>query len=92
MNPSPVSTQTVQCLPAAAPPATPGVDPCHVKVWSCCAGWYGVDIGPRSAKAFAEAAKGCKTLFWNGPCGRYEVQEFAAGTKVGCRQRERAEH
>ncbi len=42
----------------------------------------GLDIGPESAAAFAEAIKGCKTLFWNGPMGVFEFPKFAAGTKV----------
>lgn len=42
----------------------------------------GLDIGPESAAAFAQAIKGCKTLFWNGPMGVFEFPKFAAGTKV----------
>jgi phosphoglycerate kinase len=42
----------------------------------------GLDIGPQSAAAFAEAIKGCKTVFWNGPMGVFEFPNFAAGTKV----------
>jgi len=42
----------------------------------------GLDIGPQSAVAFAEAIKGCKTVFWNGPMGVFEFPNFAAGTKV----------
>ena len=42
----------------------------------------GLDIGPESAKAFASAIAGCKTVFWNGPMGVFEFPSFAAGTKV----------
>jgi phosphoglycerate kinase len=42
----------------------------------------GLDIGPESAKAFAEAIVGCKTVFWNGPMGVFEFANFANGTKV----------
>ena len=42
----------------------------------------GLDIGPESAKAFAEAVAGCKTVFWNGPMGVFEFANFANGTKV----------
>ena len=42
----------------------------------------GLDIGPESAKAFAEAIIGCKTVFWNGPMGVFEFANFANGTKV----------
>ena len=42
----------------------------------------GLDIGPGSAKAFADAIIGCKTVFWNGPMGVFEFANFANGTKV----------
>lgn len=42
----------------------------------------GLDIGPESAKAFADAVIGCKTVFWNGPMGVFEFANFANGTKV----------
>jgi len=42
----------------------------------------GLDIGPVSGAAFAEAISGCKTLFWNGPMGVFEFDVFAAGTKA----------
>lgn len=42
----------------------------------------GLDIGPESAKKFADAVVGCKTVFWNGPMGVFEFPNFANGTKV----------
>lgn len=42
----------------------------------------GLDIGPESARTFANAIKECKTVFWNGPMGVFEFSNFAAGTKV----------
>jgi len=42
----------------------------------------GLDIGPDSAKEFATAIAGCKTVFWNGPMGVFEFAAFAGGTKV----------
>ena len=42
----------------------------------------GLDIGPESAKDFAEAIERCKTVFWNGPMGVFEFPAFAEGTKV----------
>ena len=42
----------------------------------------GLDIGPESAKQFADAIVGCKTVFWNGPMGVFEFPNFANGTKV----------
>ncbi len=43
-------------------------------------GWEGLDIGPESAKTFAEAIKGYKTIIWNGPMGFSEIDTFANGT------------
>jgi phosphoglycerate kinase len=42
----------------------------------------GLDIGPQSAKVFADAIIDCKTVFWNGPMGVFEFPNFANGTKV----------
>ena len=44
-------------------------------------GWAGLDIGPASVAAFAEALTKAKTVFWNGPMGVFELPPFAAGTR-----------
>jgi phosphoglycerate kinase len=44
-------------------------------------GWLGLDIGPASVSAFAEAIAGARTVFWNGPMGVFELAPFAAGTR-----------
>jgi phosphoglycerate kinase len=42
----------------------------------------GLDIGPDSAKRFAEVIANSKTVFWNGPMGVFEFENFANGTRV----------
>lgn len=43
-------------------------------------GYMGLDIGPRSARLFAEAIKDARTVIWNGPMGVFEFENFAQGT------------
>ena len=40
----------------------------------------GMDIGPKTEELYAEAVKGAKTVFWNGPMGVFENPTLAAGT------------
>ncbi|AND16387.1 phosphoglycerate kinase [Rathayibacter tritici] len=42
----------------------------------------GLDIGPDTAKRFAEVIAASTTVFWNGPMGVFELEPFAAGTKT----------
>ncbi len=42
----------------------------------------GLDIGPETAKRFADVISGSKTVFWNGPMGVFELAPFAAGTRA----------
>ena len=45
-------------------------------------GWMGLDIGPETAKMYADAVKSAKTVVWNGPMGCFEMPKFAEGTKA----------
>lgn len=45
-------------------------------------GWEGMDAGPETQKAFADAIKGAKTILWNGPAGVFEFDTFAVGSKA----------
>ena len=45
-------------------------------------GWEGMDIGPKTRGLFANVIKGSKTILWNGPCGVFEFDTFAAGSKA----------
>jgi phosphoglycerate kinase len=42
----------------------------------------GLDIGPESAQLFAQVISSSKTVFWNGPMGVFEFENFANGTRV----------
>jgi phosphoglycerate kinase len=39
-----------------------------------------LDIGPETARGFADAIARSKTIFWNGPMGVFESEPFATGT------------
>ena len=41
----------------------------------------GVDIGKETVNKFQEILSKSKTIFWNGPMGVFEVDEFSFGTK-----------
>lgn len=41
----------------------------------------GLDIGPASARFFADEIGKCKTVFWNGPMGVFEFNNFSNGTR-----------
>jgi phosphoglycerate kinase len=44
----------------------------------------GVDIGPKSVELFTSVLDGARTVLWNGPLGRFELEQFADGTrKIG---------
>lgn len=45
-------------------------------------GFEGLDIGPETAKLFAETVKQAKTVVWNGPMGVFEMPPFDEGTKA----------
>jgi phosphoglycerate kinase len=45
-------------------------------------GWEGLDIGPETAKQYAEIVGRAKTVVWNGPMGVFEMPPFDAGTKA----------
>jgi phosphoglycerate kinase len=45
-------------------------------------GWLGLDIGPDSRDDFARRIRAAKTVFWNGPMGVFEWEQFADGTKA----------
>ncbi len=64
-----------------APEFSEGATPTIVDVSAIPVDQMGLDIGPQSAKLFADEIIKCKTVFWNGPMGVFEFSNFAAGTK-----------
>jgi phosphoglycerate kinase len=42
----------------------------------------GVDIGPETARRYADAVAAARTVFWNGPMGIFEIRAFSAGTRA----------
>jgi phosphoglycerate kinase len=47
--------------------------------------WRIVDIGPQTISNFSQELRRCKTIFWNGPMGIYEIPQFAQGTQAMAR-------
>src|SRR5919204_28760 len=45
-------------------------------------GWMGLDVGPRTAEAYAREVADAGTVFWNGPMGAFELEPFAAGARA----------
>lgn len=45
------------------------------------AGWFGLDIGPKSIETIVQEIKKANTIVWNGPMGVFEQEAFAAGTR-----------
>ena len=45
-------------------------------------GFEGLDIGPKTARQYAEIIRAAGTVVWNGPMGVFEMSPFDAGTKA----------
>ncbi|MCB1113504.1 MAG: phosphoglycerate kinase [Chlamydiia bacterium] len=43
-------------------------------------GYQGMDIGPETTKRFCDEILKAKTVFWNGPMGKFEDPRFSNGT------------
>jgi phosphoglycerate kinase len=44
-------------------------------------GWMGLDIGPQTVERFGGALTEAESVFWNGPMGVFEWEQFRAGTE-----------
>lgn len=45
-------------------------------------GFQGLDIGPKTVALWSKELEKAKTVLWNGPVGKFEVEEFSTGTKA----------
>ncbi len=48
-------------------------------------GFEGMDIGPKTRELYVSEINKAKTLFWNGPVGVFEKEQFTAGTIAVCK-------
>ena len=44
--------------------------------------YEGLDIGPKTREMFGDVIKNSKTILWNGPCGVFEFDNFANGSRA----------
>jgi phosphoglycerate kinase len=66
----------------AADDFSPTADTIVVKATEIPADREGLDIGPRTRELFAGKLADAKTVFWNGPMGVFEFEQFAGGTRA----------
>lgn len=65
-----------------APEIKEGVPTRTVSVDEIPADQMGLDIGPETARLFADKIKSARTIFWNGPQGVFETPPFDIGTRA----------
>ena len=79
------SARGTLCLPSdavVAPSIESGAEAHVVSVQAIPQDEMLLDIGPKSAEAFADIILGAETILWNGPVGVFEQEAFARGTEV----------
>lgn len=68
----------VDCVVADSPDAKAETKVCPVQ--EVPAHWYIMDIGPATNALYGEALQNAKTIIWNGPMGKFEIDAFSRGT------------
>ena len=71
----PSDVVTAPELDATAPPSVVNISAIQEEAW-------GLDIGPATAKQFAAVIGGSRSVFWNGPMGLFEWENYQAGTRT----------
>lgn len=64
----------------AATAIDPAATPVHIEEFPIPPDLMALDIGPKTADRYAGIIAEAKTIFWNGPMGVFEIDQFATGT------------
>lgn len=76
----PTDTVVASAFSADAEHTVRGIESIESTPWA--AAGIGLDIGPDSAQAFADVIASSGTVFWNGPMGVFEFDDFSHGTRA----------
>ncbi|HRN28678.1 MAG TPA: phosphoglycerate kinase, partial [Terrimesophilobacter sp.] len=76
----PTDTVVASAFAADAEHTVRAVESIELTPWA--AAGIGLDIGPDTASTFAEIIRASGTVFWNGPMGVFEFNDFAHGTRT----------
>jgi phosphoglycerate kinase len=68
----------VDCVVADRPEAKAETNVCPVQ--EVPGSWFIMDIGPATTRLYGEALQNAKTIIWNGPMGKFELDAFSRGT------------
>jgi phosphoglycerate kinase len=64
----------------AAAAIDPATEPIQIGEFPIPPDLMALDIGPKTIKRYIDIIAEAKTIFWNGPMGVFEIEQFASGT------------
>jgi phosphoglycerate kinase len=64
----------------AAAAIDPAAEPIQIGEFPIPPDLMALDIGPKTIKRYIDIIAEAKTIFWNGPMGVFEIEQFASGT------------